>query len=205
MMKIELQQISKSYGAQTVFEGINVHFEAGKRYPIIGQNGSGKSTLLQVISGYITPNTGAVSYLNQDGNIIPIEQWYRHQAIAAPYLDLFDELNSLETIFLHGKLKHLLKTQEEILADIALADHANKPLGQLSSGMRQRLKLALAIYSDTSILLLDEPTSNLDKAWTTWFQERLMAYTSERVVIICTNSQEAELAVTDQEVLSLSV
>lgn len=202
-MKIELDQITKTYGAQTVFKDIDAVFEANKRYPIIGQNGSGKSTLLQVISGFVTPNKGSIRYTDNAGNELPIETWYKHQSIAAPYLDLFEELSVSETVFVHGKLKPLALDQNALLADIELDEHADKPLSKLSSGMRQRLKLALAIYSETEVLLLDEPTSNLDKKWVDWFQDRTLKYSKDRIVIVCTNSQEAELAITDQPALAL--
>ena len=202
-MKIELDQITKTYGAQTVFKDISAVFETTKRYPIIGQNGSGKSTLLQVISGFVTPNKGSICYKDHAGIELPIEAWYKHQSIAAPYLDLFEELSVSETVFVHGKLKPLALDQNALLADIALDKHAEKPLSKLSSGMRQRLKLALAIYSETEILLLDEPTSNLDKKWVDWFQDRTIKNSKDRIVIVCTNSQEAELAITDQPALEL--
>jgi ABC-type multidrug transport system ATPase subunit len=158
-----------------------------------------------LISGYVTPNAGRIEYHHDHGDALPIEEWYKHQAIAAPYLDLFEELSVKESIFLHGKLKELVLDNNAILEDIELIEHADKPLAKLSSGMRQRLKLALALYSDTPVLLLDEPTSNLDKKWIAWFQDRTLQQAKDRIVIVCTNSQEAELALTDQPPLELSV
>lgn len=204
-MKISLNNVTKTYGKQTVFQNINAEFHQNKAYPIIGNNGSGKSTLLQVIAGYISPNNGEVNYRSREDVLIPIENWYIHQSIAAPYLDLFDELSVKDAVKLQLALKPLLLSNDELLDQIELNIHASKSLKELSSGMRQRLKLALAIYSKTSVLLLDEPTTNLDAKWTQWFVDQVHAHRKDRIVIVCTNSQSAEIEVTDQEALSLSV
>jgi len=201
-MKIELNNIGKKYNDNWIFEDLNIQFESGNIYPIIGNNGSGKSTLLQIISGYVTPNEGNISYIQND--IIPIENWYKHLSIAAPYLDLFEEFTIDESINLHIKLKKLELSKESILSEIELTKHRGKTLKQLSSGMRQRVKLALAIYSETSVILLDEPCSNLDVKWTNWYNEALAKTLENRIVIICSNSQSAELKLANKQAFDLS-
>lgn len=201
-MKIELNNIGKKYNDNWIFKGVNVEFETGGVYPIIGNNGSGKSTLLQVISGYVTANAGSIVY-NQNG-LIPIENWYKHLSIAAPYLDLFEEFTIDESIDLHIKLKSLRQSKQSILDEIELTNHRSKTLKQLSSGMRQRVKLALAIYSETSVILLDEPCSNLDVRWTNWYNEALSKTLEDRIVIICSNSQSEELKLSNRPAFDLS-
>jgi len=201
-MRIELKNIGKKYNDNWIFNGINLLFEAGNIYPIIGNNGSGKSTLLQVISGYVTPNEGRIEF-NENG-VIPIEDWYKYLSIAAPYLDLFEEFTIDETIDLHAKLKALRKPKDLILEEIELINHRQKTLKQLSSGMRQRVKLALAIYSETPIILLDEPCSNLDSKWTDWYNKALSKSLDNRIVIICSNSQSEELKLANQPAFDLS-
>ena len=201
-MKIELENIGKKYNDNWIFDGVNVVFDPGGVYPITGNNGSGKSTLLQVISGYVTPNEGTIIF-NQNG-LIPIENWYKHLSIAAPYLDLFEEFTIDESIDLHIKLKALTQSKQNILNEIELTNHRNKTLKQLSSGMRQRVKLALAIYSKTPIILLDEPCSNLDKRWANWYNEALSKTLESRIVLICSNSQSEELKLANQPAFDLS-
>ena len=201
-MKIELNNIGKKYNDNWIFEGVNVQFDHGHVYPIIGNNGSGKSTLLQVISGYVTPNEGSIGY-NQNG-LISIEDWYKHLSIAAPYLDLFEEFTIDESIDLHIKLKSLRQSKQSILDEIELTNHRSKTLKQLSSGMRQRVKLALAIYSETSVILLDEPCSNLDMRWTNWYNEALSKTLESRIVIICSNSQSEEIKLATRPAFDLS-
>lgn len=204
-MKISLHNVTKTYGKQVVYTGINAEFDKDKAYPIIGNNGSGKSTLLQTIAGYISPNEGTITYHSPNGSAIPVENWYQHLSIAAPYLDLFDELSVLDSIELHTSLKPLTMSTLDLLDSIDLLDHKDKSLKLLSSGMRQRLKLALAIFGKTAVLLLDEPTSNLDAKWTQWLIDQVQSNRAGRIVIVCTNNQPAELEITDQEPLSLSV
>ena len=201
-MRIELDNIGKKYNDNWIFEGISIQFESGNVYPIIGNNGSGKSTLLQVISGYVTPNEGNIQ-LHHNG-VIPIEHWYKHLSIAAPYLDLFEEFTIDETIDLHSKLKALSQPKEVILDEIELTTHRGKTLKQLSSGMRQRVKLALAIFSKTSVILLDEPCSNLDMKWTNWYNEALAKTLENRIAIICSNSQSEELKLANRPAFDLS-
>lgn len=201
-MVIELKNIGKKYNENWIFEGVNAQFESGNIYPIIGSNGSGKSTLLQIISGYVSPSEGTITY--DQGEIIPIDQWYNHISIAAPYLDLFEEFTIEESIDLHASLKPLKHKKQHILDEIELSNHRHKTLKQLSSGMRQRVKLALSIYSEIPVLLLDEPCSNLDVKWTNWYNEALIASRENRIVIICSNSQTEELRLANKEALNLA-
>ena len=201
-MRIELKNIGKKYNDNWIFNGISLLFEAGNVYPIIGNNGSGKSTLLQVISGYVTPNEGSIEF--NEHVEIPIDNWNKQLSIAAPYFVLFEEFTIDETIDLHGKLKALTQPKELILEEIELTNHRHKTLKQLSSGMRQRVKLALAIYSETPIILLDEPCSNLDSKWTDWYNNALSKTLENRIVIICSNSQSEELKLANQPAFDLS-
>ncbi|MEQ9187398.1 MAG: ABC transporter ATP-binding protein [Cryomorphaceae bacterium] len=203
-MDIALTDIGKQYGSHWIFKGINAKFSSGNIYPIIGNNGSGKSTLLQIISGYITPNVGEVTF-HANKQSIGIEDWYRHTAIAAPYLNLFEEFTVEESILLHSKLKPLQSdSPEALMKEIDLLKDRNKSLTQLSSGMRQRLKLALAMSSKSEVLLLDEPCSNLDKHWIAWYNDALQRMSEERIILICSNSQEEELVNATAEALDIS-
>ena len=204
-MNIELSDVGKKYGRLWIFKGIQSTFKSNSIYGLIGFNGSGKSTLLQIISGYITPNRGSVSFF-EDNQEIQIENRYKSISIAAPYLDLLEEFTVAESIELHTKFKALKSaiSPKTMLQEIDLEKHRDKLLSQLSSGMRQRLKLALAIYSDTPILLLDEPCANLDKRWSEWFNTALLENAKDRIVIICTNSQENEMRCINSHILNVS-
>jgi len=204
-MKIALTDIGKKYGKHWIFQNVNAVFETGNCYPVIGSNGSGKSTLIQVISGFVTPNKGTINY-EMDGTSVAVNEIYEKLVMAAPYLELHEEFNVQESIEMHFQFKkmHAGLTNEDILHKIDLYAHRNKLLGQLSSGMKQRLKLALAVYSNVPLLLLDEPCSNLDVRWSDWLNEELSAYAQTRITLIGSNSQESELRTANQDAIDLT-
>jgi len=183
-MKIELDKVSKKFGSQWIFRNISATFDSSKPYAIIGANGSGKSTLLKVISGIVTPNEGSISY--HDGKVIPVEEIYTHLSYSAPYLDLPEELTIAEIISFHKGMKSFKGiTASELLKVLEI--HADKQIRDLSSGMKQRVKFTLAYYTDSKILLLDEPTANMDHHWRDWTLELIKADKQERITIICSN------------------
>ena len=192
-MRIVLQQVSKTYGRETVFTGLDHVFEAGSRTAILGPNGSGKSTLLQVVAGACIPTKGAVHH-ELNGTAIDPEDVYRHISIAAPYLSLYEELSLREAIGIHGRFKPFRdKVPVEEVARIALLeDQLEKPVRNFSSGMKQRLKLVFAILTDTPLLLLDEPASNLDSHGIAWFKTLLQQHMEGRTLVVASNRQEDE-------------
>jgi ABC-type multidrug transport system ATPase subunit len=192
-MEIRLSDIAKHFGREVVFEGVSLTLASGSRTAILGPNGSGKSTVLQVIGGILMPTSGTITHW-QGGNAIDPEELYRHISIAAPYLGLYEDLPLQQAIEFHARFKPLrsgIAVQE--LAHIAYLDHAlEKPIAQFSSGMKQRLKLALAILSDTSLLLLDEPASNLDAEAVAWYRSLLDRHMEGRTLLVASNRQAAE-------------
>lgn len=189
-MELQLINAGKKYNRYWVFRNLNQVFESGSKWVILGGNGSGKSTLLQVLAGYVRLTEGSFSG-DENQN-----KYFHSIAWAAPYTELYEELFIHEIIDFHTKLKPLQGglTIEETICLMELEHAKNKPLSQFSSGMKQRVKLALAILSDTPILLLDEPVSNLDSKAQLWYQKLIDNYTQKRTVIVCSNSIESEYA-----------
>ncbi|HLD51796.1 MAG TPA: ATP-binding cassette domain-containing protein [Sediminibacterium sp.] len=167
---------------------MNYQFNIGHAYAITGHNGSGKSTLLQCIAGNINFNEGDFK--------LPVEaeKHFQHISICTPYLELIEEMSGIELLEFHNNFKPLSnkKTIPEILALIGLGKTANKQISKFSSGMKQRLKLAQAVFSDTPVLLLDEPCTNLDKEGYSLYQSLIQTYCNDKIVIICSN-EEAEI------------
>lgn len=192
-MNIRLQNIAKHYGREVVFAGVDLALVPGSRTAILGRNGSGKSTLLQVIAGAIIPTEGHITH-EQRGTLVPQEEVYRHVAIAAPYLGLYEDLSLKQAIEFHARFKPLLAgVGTADVARIAQLERAlNKQVLHFSSGMKQRLKLALAILSDTPLLLLDEPVSNLDADATAWYRDLLRRYVGDRTLVVASNHQAME-------------
>ncbi len=193
-MQLELKHIGKKFQRDWIFKDVNLQLEQNSITGITGPNGSGKSTLLQCISGFVVPSEGSVTF-SKEGKTISDEELYRHVSMAAPYLDQHDWLTLRETVALQKKFKPFRNglSIEEVIDKTGLQHAADKFLKQFSSGMRQRVKLALAMLADTSVLLLDEPTSNLDDQGITWFDSLLQSESHDRIVVICSNSQHTEL------------
>lgn len=192
-MEILLSGITKSFGPETVFSNVDLVLAAGSRTAILGGNGSGKSTLLQVIGGILAPTGGTITHRLAGRKVEP-DNLYRHVSLAAPYMGLYEDLDLGTLVDLHRRFKPLRGGIGPVeLAGTALLGHArHKPVSAFSSGMKQRLKLALAILSDTPLLLLDEPASNLDGDGVAWFRALLGVHAEGRTVLVASNRHPAE-------------
>ena len=192
-MQVILEKAAKQFGREIIFRNVDLVLAPGSRTAILGPNGSGKSTLLQLIAGAIAPTKGSIQHRIGD-RTIPIDEVYRSVSIASPYLGLYEDLSLRQAIAMHARFKPLLPgiTNAEV-ARIAYLEHAiEKPVSQFSSGMKQRLKLSLAILSDTPLLLLDEPSSNLDQEAIGWYREILPHFIGQRTLLVASNRQRHE-------------
>lgn len=183
-LSIELKGVSKKFGSNWIFRNINARFEAGNKYAITGPNGSGKSTLLKIVAGMVTPNAGGVSLVN-GGQAIATEDWYPLISFCAPFMELPDELTLVELLDFHESQRKMLIGRAQLMQEVQL--DAGKEIRNYSSGMKQRLKLALAFYTDSPIVLLDEPTNTLDAHWTDWYFKLAGQLSAGRLVIISSN------------------
>lgn len=202
-MKIILQNIGKRYNAEWIFRNINYEFSSENSYVILGANGSGKSTLLQVVAGNFLPSEGNIQYFtrsetNTEVKIEP-EMVFRSLTIASPYLELPEEFTLAEAIEFHSKFKPMKFDTHHIIELSGLEESRHKSLKYFSSGMKQRVRLSLAILSDTPLLLLDEPASNLDRKGIDWYQELMNNNTKNKLVIICSNQQQHEYSFCNKE------
>lgn len=186
-MRVELSQAGKRYNREWIFRNFTYQFSSGKTYAITGPNGSGKSTLLQAISGQLQLSEGSITYSNKQK--LNAEDAFRHVSLAAPYMEVIEEMTLLEFLQFHGSFKPLLPSvsADDAIRKVHLEHAINKQIRYFSSGMKQRVKLAQAILSDTDIVLLDEPCSNLDSAGIEIYQALVRQYCTERLVIISSN------------------
>jgi ABC-type multidrug transport system ATPase subunit len=176
--QIILEDVGKRFRYEWIFRNISMTFDASKSYALLGSNGSGKSTLMKILSGHLSPSAGKIGFYlkekKQDEDNI-----YKHISYAAPYIELIEELTLTEMIGFHTKFKPLSKTltTNDLITVLGFEKSKNKEIRYFSSGMKQRLKLALAICSDSPILLLDEPTTNLDAQGVAWYRQLIATYT----------------------------
>jgi len=188
-MQITLTNTGKRYNREWIFRHFNYVFSQGMRYAITGSNGSGKSTLLQVIAGALTHNEGTIQMTSGDKSLAE-ENCYQYMSLAAPYLELIEEMTANEFLAFHTRFKPLSTSREEILAIINLTKAADKQIRYYSSGMKQRLKLAQAFFCNTPILLLDEPTTNLDAEGIALYHQLINGFTKNKLVIISSNDHQ---------------
>lgn len=193
MLTVTLDNAGKQYNHTWIFSGLSATLTTGQPLAILGSNGSGKSTLLQVIASAIMPTSGTITY-NLRGSDVRPEQAFRLMAISAPYMELIEDFTLTEMICFHRRLKPLMRNMStpELIRILELEDSAGKAIRYFSSGMKQRVKLGLAIMSDTPALLLDEPVSNLDHNAIEWFRNLLEQNTANRLVVVSSNSVAAE-------------
>jgi ABC-type multidrug transport system ATPase subunit len=198
---ITLQNIGRRFNRDWIFRGINHTFSSARIYAILGPNGSGKSTLFQVLNGSLAPSAGQINYFFED-RAVAIEEVYQHLSLAAPYLELIEEFSLNEMIDFHFKFKPYKNgmDRDEVMNLLALPGSQNKLIKYFSSGMKQRLKLALAFCSDTPMLMLDEPTSNLDIQGIDWYLNLVQKFAEGRLTIICSN-QEHEYSFCDERLV----
>jgi len=189
-MQIQLEQTGKKYNREWIFRGLSHTFIAGKKYAITGPNGSGKSTLLQTIAGSTALSEGSILY-SVAGNELAPENAFTQLSICAPYLTLIEEMTALEFLAFHESFKSFMPgiTPDIILETIGLTDASNKQIRYYSSGMKQRIKLAQAIFSDVPVLFLDEPCTNLDETGYALYQSLIQNYASNKLIIVSSNDK----------------
>lgn len=190
-MVISLENVSKRYRFEWILKKINFQFVSGNSYAITGPNGSGKSTFLKMLSGHLSPSKGKIQYTYQNKKL-PVDSVFQKISYAGPYIDLIEEFTLLEAIHFHQKFKPALNSlQPQDLLDILKFSKAkNKEVRHFSSGMKQRLKLVLAMTSDTPVVFLDEPTTNLDRQGMDWYQQLIEQYKGNRLFVVASNIEE---------------
>ena len=189
-MTICLSDAGKRFNRDWIFRHFNHHFEAGKSYAITGANGSGKSTLLQCLSGSMMLNEGDISYMRAE-KTIAAEKIYAEVSICAPYLETVEEMTVREFLEFHKTFKPFLNSisTDAIIAAVGLEKAANKQIRYYSSGMKQRVKLAQCIFSNTAVVLLDEPCTNLDKTGIALYHSLVDTYCKNRLVVVSSNDE----------------
>jgi len=201
-MKISLINAGKRFNRDWIFRNIHQEFISGLAYAITGPNGSGKSTLLQVIGGAMMMSEGEARYAIGNGQLaigkeaetkeVHVDQAFKYISIAAPYLELIEEMTLLEFLQFHKQFKPFLPTIgiPDIISAIGLQSAAQKQIRFYSSGMKQRVKLAQAIFSNVPCVLLDEPCTNLDAAGIELYHQLISDHCNNRLIIVSSNDAQ---------------
>lgn len=192
-MTISTDKVGKRFLNSWIFRDISLELKSGVTYALIGHNGSGKSTLLQILAGYLSPSEGEVIFEHQ-GNKVKRDDIHKFLSFCSPYTELIEELTLEEHLDFHQKFRPFVDDLDvnAVMEIMELEREWDKAVRFFSSGMKQRLKLALSILSQSGFILLDEPSTNLDQASTQWFLNLLEEYRGDRIIVIASNV-EADL------------
>ena len=199
-MNIKFENVSKKFGAKKVIKNFSKSFKR-KKYAIVGDNGSGKSTLLQLISNLMTPSDGKIIYSIDDIKIDK-ELFIKKIIFSAPYQKLVEELTVKEFLIFHYKFRDYIKNPLTILSEFGLENFKNTQIKNLSSGAEQKLKLLISFNTKADFILLDEPTTNLDRKGITIYTKTIKKYSKDRGIIIATN-REKDIVFDETEVIEL--
>lgn len=187
-MQIEVQELSKRFHREWIFKNVNLTLAGNEAYVFTGPNGSGKSTLMLSLTGLLPPTKGNITY-KKDDQIIADSEFYQHQSVVAPYMEVVEEFTLQELLDFHFSFKRPLPgyNTDHVMEAMYLERAKNKYIRQFSSGMKQRLKLGMAFYSQSAVLFLDEPCSNLDAGGIQWYRTEAQKALQNKLIIICSN------------------
>ena len=154
---IEATGIGKSYGDRPIVRDFSIRIQRGDRIGIVGPNGSGKTTLINMLTGVTPPDTGSVKL----GSNLAIATLNQHRDSLNPDVTVREALTGggSDTVMVNGQAKHVVSYMKDFLF---ASEQARTPLGKLSGGERGRLMLAQALAQPSNLLVLDEPTNDLD-------------------------------------------
>ncbi len=190
-MQIDAQGIGKRYQRQVVIQPMNITVDEPGVYVVLGGNGSGKSTLMKMLAGMLTPSRGTLVY-TKNGVVIPAEQRYKHLAFAGPYHEIIEEMTLIEFLRFTAVFRPFTGTPEDCLTWMNLQPHAQKPISAFSSGMKQRVKLGLALFSTADVIFLDEPVSHLDAKAIDWYSDAVSNAAKTKIVFVASNHNTQE-------------
>lgn len=186
--KIELKNVCKELKKNKILDNINISFEKGKIYGLIGRNGSGKSILIKIISGLMSPSSGELTI---DGEVY-------NGKILNNLGVLFDEVGMLDNLSAFDNLKLLASIKNKIndneikknLDLVGLDGHDKRAFKDYSLGMKQKVGIANALMEKPDLILLDEPMNGLDEESVHYFREVLSSLKKDRIIIITSHNKE---------------
>ncbi len=187
-LSISVQNIGKRFEREWIFRNLTCDFCSTNPTAIVGSNGSGKSTLIKSLVGYLPLSEGNLIYSEKE-KIISKENWQDYIAWAAPYTELIEEFTLIEQLKFQQAFKPFDIEINQIIEKLGFVNTKNKAIRFFSSGMKQKLKLALAIYSDAKIIFLDEPTSNLDKQNSEWYLKEIATIFNKKILVVASNQE----------------
>ncbi|MBN19392.1 MAG: ABC transporter [Chloroflexi bacterium] len=170
-MGLQLKDISLSYKENLVLSNINIEFDVGEVIGLVGRNGSGKTSLINIMNGLVRPTSGLVLYNGKDINNISIKERAKFISVVPQRINFPADYKVLDLVymgrnphmdFFHRATKEDLNNTYEVMKTTNIVGLAHKLISEISGGEMQRVAIAMALNQRAPVLLLDEPTTNLD-------------------------------------------
>jgi len=189
VVTFEGREIKKTFDRRIIFDRITFTLKPQQCLGIVGRNGSGKSTLTKILTGILSPTAGDIRLL-KDSIEINKESLFQFIGFVAPYLQIYDEFSAWENLDFFRRIRGLSIPDSfltELLQRVNLSDRKDSMVRTYSSGMKQRLKFAFALLHSPAILVLDEPTSNLDAEGIRLAHDIMKEQKEKGILIVATN------------------
>jgi heme exporter protein A len=188
---IQAKDLKKTFGRRLIFNNINFDLSSCTIFGITGANGSGKSTLIKIIAGLNSPTSGKIIYKDDEKTIEP-EKLHNFIGFVSPYLVLYDEFSAWENLNYFADIRDIQFNKEKInhlLNQFLLYSRKDDLLKTYSSGMKQRMKFIFALMHSPKLILLDEPTSNLDDEGKESVYHIIEDEGKENIIIVASNEK----------------
>ncbi len=192
MWKVTGQQLTQKFNQRVIFENVSFEITSGHSIVLMGPNGSGKTSLIRVICQLVRPRAGKVGFF-QDGEQVPADRIYPHIGLVGPYLQLYNNLTALENYTFFARIRGLavdVPSFRLLMSRVGLQGRELDQLATYSSGMLQRVKYVMALIHRPEILILDEPTSNLDESGSEIVYQIMEEQKQNKILIVATNEPE---------------
>lgn len=188
---VEALELNKSFGRRLIFNDLQFRFDKSGVYGISGPNGSGKSTLVKIIAGILGASKGKIVHKMNDQEIAE-ERLHDHIGFVSPYLVLYEEFSTYENLKLFAEIRGVKFYKERVdylLNKFLLFKRKDDLLKTYSSGMKQRVKFIFALMHSPQLIILDEPTSNLDDEGKNSVYELVREEGQKNIVLIASNEK----------------
>jgi len=192
MHTLAVENLARFFGPRLVFKEVTFSLSSGESLAVTGRNGSGKTTLLRLLAGLASPSKGKITF-SRDGQKLCRSNYRRDTSYVGPELTLYDNLTAIENLRFFATMRGVALDHDaikRILAEVQLEGRGEDYYGTYSSGMKLRLKYAVALLGNPALLLLDEPTSNLDDDGKRIVADIISRQTKTGILIIATNEKE---------------
>lgn len=197
---VAVKKLSKEYSHRRLFADVSVTIPDRSVFVVLGQNGAGKTTFLRILCGLVPATSGQVDFV-LNGNLLTTAQKRAGLGLVSPDLQLYGQLSAVENLEFFSGVRGLpftLQRAREILEFVGLKGRGHDYVGTFSSGMKQRMKYAQALLHEPHILVLDEPTANLDEVGVALVDTIVRRQKEKGIVIMATNEPQ-EVCYGDQQ------